>query len=607
LRQKGSAIERGRGDPIEQEQHPTSLEREEMRVTVEAVRQTDVPARLPERQGSGVAVQGVIAALLVVLIAVPLAPMLIQAFLDKPIYYPDASFTLGNFTRFATDPEIRGTLVATGLFCTIVVVFSMTVGTGLAILVGRTDMPFRGLALAVLLWPLFISPQIIGFGAILAYGPVGFMTSLASKLFGPTPWTLYSITGIAIVVGVASTPLTILYCLSAARQQDPNHSAAARVVGAGPARILSRINLPLMRPALVFALIMNIVHALETLAIPLLLGQPVGIKLLTTLIYDKSFARGTPDYGLVAALAILLMLVVGLLFAVQRLLLTREHRFVSIGSRTAQMTPLALGRWRWPACALVMIYIALGTLVILGAVGVRSVTLVMSPLVSPLDVLTLRNYQDIFAVDVYVRSILNTLVLALIGAALGTALIAAVSLVAQRSASRFRRPVDMLAQLPRVIPGILVGLGVFYALVFVPGLNLLSGTIWALLIAYLIRFLSSGYGIVSPALLQISTDFDRAARSVGAGWTTTMRRIVIPLTKPALMSCFVLLMILIIKEYASAIFLMKPGSEVIGSTMLSLWLQGQTGPVAALAMLQIGATALLIVVATRTFGVKLHG
>ncbi len=72
-------------------------------------------------------------------------------------------------------------------------------------------------------------------------------------------------------------------------------------------------------------------------------------------------------------------------------------------------------------------------------------------------------------------------------------------------------------------------------------------------------------------------------------------------------SCFILLMILIIKEYAAAVFLMKPGSEVIGSTMLSLWMQGQTGPVAALAVLQIIMIATLIVAATRIFGVKLHG
>ena len=86
-----------------------------------------------------------------------------------------------------------------------------------------------------------------------------------------------------------------------------------------------------------------------------------------------------------------------------------------------------------------------------------------------------------------------------------------------------------------------------------------------------------------------------------------MRRIVLPLVRPALMSCFILLMILSSRNMPSAIFLMKPGSEVIGSTMLSLWLQGQTGPVAALAVLQIALAALLIVAATRVLGVKLHG
>lgn len=562
---------------------------------------------LPVGQGRGTLTQAVIAGVLFVLIAAPMIPLFAQVFLDKPLYYPDAAFTLSNFTRFVTDAEIRGTLATTALFCTMVVAFSMFFGTTLAILVGRTDLPMRGLLLSVLLWPLFISPQIIGFGAILSYGPSGFMTAFAARLLGPSPWNLYSVTGIAIISGIAATPLTILYCLTAARQQDPNHSSAARTVGAGPGKILTRINLPLMRPALIFALIMNIVNSLEALAIPLILGQPVGIRFLTTLIYDMSFVRATPDYGLVAALAILLMAILAILFVVQRLVLRKSYRFVSVGSRTGQLTPLSLGRWRWPAFALVVTYIIFGTLVVLGAVGVRSVTVLMSPFVSPLDVLTLRNFQQLFSVDVYVRAMRNTLVLALIGAALGTILITAVSLVAQRSQLRLSRAVDAMAQLPRVIPGITVGLGVFYAIVFVPGLSLLSGTIWALLIAYLIRFISSGYGIVSPALFQITTDFDRAAQSVGAGWTTTMRRIVVPLTRPALISCFILLMILMIKEYASAIFLMKSGSEVIGSAMLSLWIDGQTGPVAALAVLQIGITAVLILAATRIFGVKLHG
>ena len=560
------------------------------------------------RQGSGVLVQSAISIVSTTLIAVALLPAMLQAFLDKPLYYPEATFTFGNFARLFTDPEILQTFGTTAVFCLIVVSFSMVVGTTLAILVGRTDLPGRGWLLGVLLWPLFISPQIIGFGAILAYGPYGLATAFVGDAIGVRlPWNLYSVVGIAIICGIAAAPVTMLYCIGAARQQDPNHDAAARVVGAGPGRILRRINLPLMRPALVFALIMNIVSALEALAIPLILGNPVGIKLLTTMIYDLSFQRGTPNYGLIAALALMLMALVGLLFFFQRLVLAAGHRFVSLGNRAGQLRVLALGRWRWPIFSVVFLYVVLAILTLVGCVALRSVTQVFSPDISPLEVLTLDNFHTIVSTDLYVRSITNTLILSVVGAAAGTVLIAAVALVAQRSAFPLRRAVDGIAQLPRVIPGFIVGLGVFYASVFIPGMGVLRNTIWLLFVAYLIRFLSSGYGIVSPALLQISPDFDRAAKSVGAGWTSTMRRIVLPLSKPALLSCFILLMILIIKEYSSAVFLMAPGSEVMGATMLALWIQGQTGPVAALAVLQIALTAVMTVAAKQLLGVKLHG
>lgn len=117
-------------------------------------------------QGSGVLVQSAISIVSTALIGIALLPALIQAFLDKPLYYPEATFTFGNFARLFTDPEILQTFGTTAIFCLIVVSFSMLVGTTLAILVGRTDLPGRGWLLGVLLWPLFISPQIIGFGAI---------------------------------------------------------------------------------------------------------------------------------------------------------------------------------------------------------------------------------------------------------------------------------------------------------------------------------------------------------------------------------------------------------------------------------------------------------
>ena len=85
-------------------------------------------------------------------------------------------------------------------------------------------------------------------------------------------------------------PATILYCLSAARQQDPAHEAAGRVVGASPARILAHHPAD-DAPGPDLSTVMNIVAALEMLAIPLILGAPVGIHLFTTFIYERGFER----------------------------------------------------------------------------------------------------------------------------------------------------------------------------------------------------------------------------------------------------------------------------------------------------------------------------
>lgn len=577
-----------------------------------SARSLDLP-RIPHegdrKGGEGVGIQIGITAITLALIAAALVPTVMQVFMDRPLYYPEAAWTLGNFRLLFEDAEIRQSVGATAIFALITVAFSMIFGVGAAVLLERTDMPGRGVLGALVFWPLYLSPQVIGFGAIIAYGPMGTVTLLFQQLTGTdAPWNLYSLTGMALITALSNAPITTLYCIVSARQQDPDHDAAARITGAGTWQVLRRISLPLMRPALIFALIMNIVNATETLAIPLIIGGPVHIDLLTTLIYKRSFqSAGIPQYGLVAALAVMLIAFVGVLFLLQRLWMRKSFRFIGVGPKAGALRRLPLGRWRWVASGVLGAYVLLGVLAIVGSVFVRSGTFIIAPGVPLSEALTWQNYADLLTVDVYRRSIFNTVVLALVGAAVGTALIVGVSLVSQRSNFVLRRVLDAFAQVPRVLPGMIVGLGVFYASVFIPGMSILRDTIWLLLLAYLIRFLSAGYGIVAPALVQITPDFDKAARVAGAGWTATMLRIVMPLQKHALLSCFVLLMVLIIKEYSSAVFLMAPGSEVIGSTMLSLWAQGSIGPVAALAVVQVALTVVLVSISTRVFGVRLYG
>ena len=112
---------------------------------------------------------------------------------------------------------------------------------------------------------------------------------------------------------------------------------------------------------------------------------------------------------------------------------------------------------------------------------------------------------------------------------------------------------------------------------------------------------------IGPSILRISPELDRAARVSGASWLRTMTSILFPLLRPALVSGFVLLFISFLKEYSSAIFLFARGSEVIGTTMIELWRQGNSGPVAALATIQLVITFVVLVASQRLFGARLHG
>jgi iron(III) transport system permease protein len=163
-----------------------------------------------------------------------------------------------------------------------------------------------------------------------------------------------------------------------------------------------------------------------------------------------------------------------------------------------------------------------------------------------------------------------------------------------------------LALYPRAVPGIIVGIGFLWAFLLVPGVGGARNTIIALTIAFIMRFLPLAFGAIAPSILRVSAELDRASRVAGASWLRTVFSILVPLLRPALLSGFVLLFISFLKEYSSALFLFARGSEVIGTTMIELWRQGNSGPVAALSTIQLVLTAIVIVVGYRLLGAKLH-
>lgn len=549
-----------------------------------------------------------VAALTTVLVLGPILPIITQAFLDKPLYDESAAFTLENFGRLTSEPGMTQVFLNTLYFGLLTMIVAQMFGAVMAVLVGRTNLPGRKWMGEVFIWPLFVSNLVIAFGWFTMYGPSGFITLAAKSYLGGAPWNLYSVTGMGIVAGLSQAPLTYLMCLAAVTKADPQLEDAARSTGAGPFRALWSVTIPMIRPAMIYSAVLNFVVGIEMLAIPLLFGGPSGIQTVTTFLYDKGInAAVRPEYGIVGAAAIILLIIVALLVWLQGYLMKGAGRFVTVRGKASRPSILDLGTWRWPAFTFVFGFVFFTILAIFGGIFLRSAVTFLTPLVPFWKVLTTANFDLVFGSANYVRSIVNSVVVATLGAAIGTFFIAVIALIARRSDFRYRRPLEYIALFPRSLPGIIAGLGFFYAVLWLPGADLIRGTIVVLILAFVIRYIPVGFGAIAPALAQIGEELDRGARISGADWWTTVTRIILPILKPALFSCYALLFIHFFKEYVTAAFLYQPGSEIIGTTMLQLVAQGDNGPVSALATIQVIITALFVILARRLLGAKIYG
>lgn len=548
-----------------------------------------------------------IATLTILLVTSPLIPVLYQSVIDRPLYDAGHKLTLSNFSRLV-DTEGFGEMVwNTLLFATLTTIVSQLIGTLAAILFGRTDLPGAKVLGELFLWPIYLSALVLSFGWYTVYGPSGFITLAWKAILNVPVWDLYTIPGMAVIAGVSQAPVAFLYCMASASMSDPTLEEAARVSGSSAFKTLRKITIPLLMPAIAYSAVLNFTVALELLAIPLVFGEPAGIMVLTTFLYSQGVAGIKPDHGLTATAAALFLAIICLLVWLQTRLLGNTRRFVTLGGKATRPRLFQLGIWRWPLFISMFFYIAISVVAPIGVLILRAFTTLLSPLVPLEDVLTLSNFEALFSEPVYARSVWNSLTVSTVAGTLGTVLIALIALVVHRSGFRFREVLHYVALFPRAVPGVVAGIGFFYAVAALPDLGGIRNTIWILVLAFIMRYIPTGFGALAPMLMQVSQDLDKAARVIGADWWIACSRVLIPMMRPALVACFTLLFISCFKEYATAIFIFAPGSEVIGTSLLHLWIQGEVGLVAALATIQVAVVGVCVTIARAIFGVKLYG
>lgn len=578
--------------------------------------------------------RGLVVVLASLAIFVPLILIFYQSFLSAPFFAPVKTLTLDSYRFIFEDSDFRQAFVNGFFLATGLAIIAVPLGGMLAFLMVRTDLPGRNWIAPLLLVPIFVSPMVIGFGYVVSMGPVGFYTVWVRDLlsyvgFEGDPWNVYAFPSIIIIAGLTHVPHVYLYASAALKSLGSDVEEAARVAGASPLQVALNVSLPMIMPALAYSGVLVFFLGFEVFGLVLVLGDPEGHLVLATYLYKLTNKLGTPSYHLMAAVAVCLVAVTMPLVMLQRWLLKSANKYVSIKGKGSRQKALPLGKWRWIAFALIAAWLLFTVIVPLSGIVLRAFVSHWGEGVPLLDVLTVQNFRDVWEQPSLVRGIINTVLIGVIGGGIAVACYSAIALAMHRKNDGVTRFFDYSVLVPRAVPGLLAGLSFLWVFLFVPSLldsflkgfdndaarwlsdNLipqlraLRSTIFSVWLAYSVVWLAYGLRLITTALLQVGPELEEAARAVGARRGQVTRDVTLPLVKYGMLGAWLMVFLIFEREYSTGVYLLSPGTEVIGAMIVSMWGAGAVDMVAALSFINISLVAIGLGIALR-FGVKLH-
>ena len=327
---------------------------------------------------------------------------------------------------------------------------------------------------------------------------------------------------------------------------------SAKVCGSGNLRTLRRILVPILAPALLTSLLAGFIRGLEAFEIEQFLGIPAGIYVYATRVYDLVTFE-PPQFPQAMALSTLLLTFLFLLAFIYQLYSERT-RYVTLSGRGVSFAPLRVGRWRYLASAACIGYIGLAIFLPLGLLLLASFMRLFG-FFSIAEPLTLKQWGRVLGDPAFLLALRNSVVLALSVSTIGLLLYGLIAYAIARSRLAGKRALSLLVWLPWSVPGILLGMSLLWLMLTLPVVNLLYGTMGALVLALVIQSMPIGTQMLRTSFGQVGDELEQASTVSGAGWLMTYRRIMLPLIAPMLVSIFVLTFISSLRDISTTILL----------------------------------------------------
>jgi iron(III) transport system permease protein len=523
-------------------------------------------------------------------------------------FFDETGFTLDFFREAYSAFGLMEMVGNSLLFAAGSTVLAVSLGTLLAYLIVRTDVPLKGLMFATSLVPLIIPGILHTIAWIFLLSPrIGVFNKLLEPIFGPGTFNVFSMWGMTLIEGLHLSPLVFLLMFAAFKSMDPSLEESALMSGARLGTVFRRITMPLVKPALFAGILVMTVRALESFEVPALVGIPAGIWVFTSRIFRvlSVFPR---SFGQAGAYSMSLLILTSIGVYLHSRFSRHAKSYQTVTGKGFRPRPMELGKWRWPATGLILAYFFV-------AVVMPVVILLYSstqnfyqvPSMETLSNMTLDNYRYTFSQDQTVRALKNSFILG-IGSATGVMFLMAVgSWIVVRTKITGRWMVDNLAFLPLVVPGLVLGVSLLFVYLRHP--LPIYGTIWILFIAYFTRYMPYGMRYASTSMYQISSELEECAETSGASWWQAFRRVLLPLLMPGLVAGWIYIITVSVRELSSSILLYSPGNEVFSIVIWEQWNNGQYTELASLGIVMVVALVLLVTVAHKLgakVGIRAH-
>ena len=571
-------------------------------------------ARRPRslRPGMGTFVMAILIPVLGFYLIYPVAFILLQAFNVSGLIFGEFEWGLDNWRSAFADPRVLSSVRNSFLIWGSTAIISFPVAITIAWALARARIPFS-YPLEYLFWVAYMIPG-AAIAWILLLDPAGgFLNILIrnlpfvrSLLEDPIrgPFNIFSVPGIIwtnlMANGIA---LKVMLLTPAFRNMDSALEEAGRVSGSSNLRTMLQITLPLMISPIVLVLALQLLRIFQGFETEWLLGRPINFFVYSTLIFEHVRRTDPPNYHDATVLATVTLAVIALIVPLQRWIITRRRYTTISGSFRPGL--IDLGGWKWIIFGSI---IALHILLTFSQVGAFIIGSFMSRSgffnVSP--VFTLRHWEFVLGNSLFLTALQTTVMLAVTAAVLSPLLFSVLAYILVRTRWPGRWALDWMIWVSAAVPGMLSGLGLLMVFLGTPGLSILYGTIYALLLVVILQGNTTGVNLSKASIIQVGYELEEAARISGAGWLRTYFRIWLPLLMPLLILLGVLNFVSAANATSSVILLAT--RETITMSILVLQLAGpDVGKFEAASIVTIFISGMTLGVAAvaRRFGLNI--